>query len=464
MTELWQASATTIAARVRARDTSAREECEAAIARMQAVNPAINAVVDETAEAALAEADSIDAALARGEPVGPLAGVPTTVKVNIDYAGRPTTNGLRTQADLVAPQDSPVVSNLRAAGAVVIGRTNTPAFSLRWFCRNSLHGQTLNPHDAAITPGGSSGGAGSAVAAGIGAVAHGTDIAGSIRYPAYVNNVHGLRPTTGRVAAANLSGADRTMGAQLTAVSGPLARSIADLRVSLAAMAAPDLRDPWHMPAALEGPPVPRKAALAVAPDGMEVAPEVQAAVISAAAALAEAGVEVEEVPLPPLREAARLNIELWMADFGVAGGPKLAAEGDPDAIFVAEQMMRIAGPEADAMRALQRRLGLLREWQLFLAEWPIVLLPVSGEAPFANNSDVASPEDFDRIYAAQMLQVGLPALGLPALSVATGTPGKPMGVQLLGPRFREDLLLDAGAIIEAAHPPIRPVDPFVVG
>ncbi|MDF2232449.1 amidase family protein [Albimonas sp. CAU 1670] len=464
MTELWRASATTIAARVRSRDTSAREECEAAIARMRAVNPALNAVVDETAEAALAEADAVDAALARGEDVGPMAGVPVTVKINVDYAGRPTTNGLKTQADLIAPEDSPVVSNFRRAGAVVIGRTNTPAFSLRWFCRNSLHGQTLNPHDASITPGGSSGGAGSAVAAGIGAVAHGTDIAGSIRYPAYANGVHGLRPTTGRVAAANLSGADRTMGAQLTAVSGPLARRIADLRTSLAVMSMEDLRDPWRMPAPLDGPPVPRKAAMCVAPDGMKVAPEVEAAVVSAAAALAEAGVEVEEVPLPPLRETARLNIELWMADFGSAGVPKLLAEGDPDASFVAEQMMRIAGPNADAMAALQRRLGLLREWQLFLQDWPIVLLPVSGEAPFANNSDVASPEDFERIYEAQMLQVGLPALGLPALAVATGTPGRPMGVQLVGPRFREDLLLDAGAIIEAAHPPIQPVDPFVVG
>lgn len=464
MTELWQASATAIAARVRARDTSAREECEAALARMEAVDPALNAVVDATAEAALAEADAVDAALARGEDVGLLCGVPTTVKINVDYAGRPTTNGLRLQKNLVAPEDNPVVSNLRRAGAVIIGRTNTPAFSLRWFTRNSLHGQTLNPHDSSLTPGGSSGGAGSAVAAGIGAIAHGTDIAGSVRYPAYACGVHGLRPTLGRIPAANLSGADRTMGAQLTAVSGPLARRIVDLKPALAAMATEDLRDPWRMPAPLDGPPVPRRVALCVAPDGMKVAPEVEAAVRDAARALEAAGLEVREMELPPLREAAVLNLALWMADFGVAGVPKLAPEGDPDAIFVARRMLDIAAPASDPMAALQARVGLIRKWQLFLEDWPLALLPVSGEAPFANNSDVASEADFARIFEAQMLQLGIPALGLPALTVATGRPGKPMGVQLLGRRFREDVLLDAGRIIEAAHPPILPVDPFVAG
>ncbi|SDX87716.1 amidase [Albimonas donghaensis] len=463
MAELWQASAAVIAARVRSRETSAREECEAAIARMQAVNPAINAVVDETAEAALAEADAVDAKLARGEEPGPLAGVPCTVKINIDYAGRPTTNGLKLQKDLTAPEDSPIVSNLRAAGGVVIGRTNTPAFSLRWFARNSLHGTTLNPHDRTLTPGGSSGGAGSAVAAGIGAVAHGTDIAGSIRYPAYACGVHGLRPTLGRVPAANLSGADRSIGAQLTAVSGPLARTIDDLRISLAAMSAEDLRDPWRMPAPLTGPAVPRRVALCLAPDGMKVDPEVTEALKGAAAALSDAGWEVDEIAPPSIAEAQRINIALWMLDFSVNGTPKLAPEGDPDAIFCAAQMMKIA-EGSDPVKALQDRIPLLRAWQMFLEDWPVLLCPMSGEAPFENNSDVRSEADFARIYAAQMTQVGLPALGLPALSVSTGRPGRPMGVQLVGRKFREDVLLEAGAAIEAAHPPIRPVDPFAAG
>jgi len=136
---------------------------------------------------------------ARGEALGPLAGVPVTVKVNVDQAGFATTNGLKIQRNLIAAEDNPVVANLKKAGAVIIGRPNTQAFSLRWFTRNGLHGHTKNPHDPTLTPGGSSGGAAAAVAAGIGAIAHGTDIGGSIRYPAYACGVHGLRPTLGRV-------------------------------------------------------------------------------------------------------------------------------------------------------------------------------------------------------------------------------------------------------------------------
>mgnify|MGYP006269164153 CR=1 FL=1 len=460
--DLWSMPATAIAALVRARRVSAREATESALARLEAVNPAINAVVDCDPDAALAEADRRDAALATGADPGPLAGVPVTVKVNVDMAGWATTNGLRVQRDLIAPEDSPVVANLRRAGAVVIGRTNTPAFSIRWFTRNGLHGDTLNPQDAGLTPGGSSGGAGAAAAAGIGAVAQGTDIAGSIRYPAYACGLHGLRPSLGRVAAVNLSAPDRTLGAQLTAVAGPLARSIDDIAAALAAMAAPDARDPWWMPAPLDGPPVPRRAALAAAPEGLAVSPEIETALRSAATALEAAGWTVEEVAPPPLRDAARINMALWMHEFRTNGLPKLTAEDDPDARIVAPLLMEIAERAGDPMAALQQRAGLLRAWQRFLADWPVLLCPVSAEPPFPAHLDLEGPEAFARTFEAQLLQVALPALGLPGLSVSTGTPGAPMGVQLVAGRFREDLLLAAGRAIEAAAPPVRPVDPFV--
>ncbi len=148
MTELWRLTATDLAARIRRREASAREAATSALARLDAVNPRINAVVAHDPAEALAAADAVDAALARGEEPGPLAGVPVTVKVNTDQEGWPTTNGLRLQEGLAAAQDNPVVANLRRAGAVIIGRTNTPAFSLRWFTRNALHGATRNPRDA----------------------------------------------------------------------------------------------------------------------------------------------------------------------------------------------------------------------------------------------------------------------------------------------------------------------------
>ena len=205
MSDLWRLSAVELAALVRKREVSAVQAAQSALQRLDAVNPAINAVVDHRPEDVLAQAAEVDAAISRGEDPGLLAGVPVTVKVNVDQAGFATTNGVRLQKDLIAERNSPVVDNLRRAGAVILGRTNTPAFSLRWFTGNVLHGDTRNPRNPALTPGGSSGGAASAVAAGIGHLAHGTDIAGSIRYPAYACGVHGLRPSLGRVAAYNAS-------------------------------------------------------------------------------------------------------------------------------------------------------------------------------------------------------------------------------------------------------------------
>ena len=171
MSELWRHTAVDLRRMLGEGRVSAVEITESTLERLAAVNPSINAVVREMPEEALAAARAIDAAIAHGEDPGPLAGVPVTVKENVDQEGFATTNGLRLQRDLVAREDSPVVANLRRAGAVIVGRTNTPAFSLRWFTRNSLHGHTLNPRNRAITPGGSSGGAAAAVASGIGAMA-----------------------------------------------------------------------------------------------------------------------------------------------------------------------------------------------------------------------------------------------------------------------------------------------------
>jgi len=386
-----------------------------------------------------------------------MAGIPVTVKVNADQAGFATTNGLRLQRDLIATDDSPVVANLRRAGAIIIGRTNTPAFSLRWFTRNLVHGETVNPRDPALTPGGSSGGAAVAVATGMGPIGHGTDIAGSIRYPAFACGVHGLRPSLGRVPAFNASGPDRMIGAQLMAVSGPIARSIPDLRLALHAMAARDTRDQWWMPVPLEGPVVPRRLALCLEPEGMVVDPALKSALHGAADLAAAAGWQVDEMQIPPLREAVALQLRLWLAEMRRTGGAAIYAEGDPDAIFVYENLGRHA-PETDLngfMDIFPARARLVRLWRAFFASHPVLLCPVSGELPFANHRDVASQADFDAVIEAQTPQIGLPLLGLPGLSVTTGAKGTtPVGVQLVADQFREDLLFDLGRIIGAAIPP----------
>jgi len=464
MTELWRLTATETAARVASREVSAREVTQAAMERLAAVNPRINAVVQEMPEQALAAADAVDAAIARGENPGPLAGVPVTIKVNVDQQGFATTNGLRIQQDLVATEDNPVVANMKKAGAVIIGRTNTPAFSLRWFTRNSLHGHTLNPRDPSLTPGGSSGGAASATAAGIGAIGHGTDIGGSIRYPAYACGIHGLRPTLGRVPAWNPSGPERAVGAQLMAVSGPMARSIADIRLSLAAMAAEDLRDPWWVPAPLEGPAYPKRAALCVRPEGLNTSPEVEHALRDAALRLQAAGWSIVETACPPLREPAALQAMLWLAESRRGLNAALEREGDPDASFVFAQMEALcAQPDLNSFQdALQARAGFTRQWQAFLKNYPVLLVPVCAELPFPDLLDVESPEGFRRAMEAQLTQVGLPLMGLPGLTVATGQAksGAPVGVQLIAGRYREDVLLDAGAVIEAGGPAVSVAEP----
>lgn len=453
MTDSFSWQAVDIAAQVRAGEITAARVARDHLDRIEAVNPGLNAIVQHDPDAALQAAKAVDAALARGDDPGPLAGVPVTIKVNVDQAGCATTNGLTLQCDLIAQSDSPVVSNLRSAGAVIVGRTNTPAFSMRWFTDNGLHGRTLNPRNAALTPGGSSGGAASAVAAGMCAIAHGTDIAGSIRYPAYACGLQGIRPTLGRVPARNASGPDRLLGAQLMAVSGPIARSVADTRMALTAMAVGSTEDPWWVPAPLEAGALPRRVGLIAAPDGMPVAPEVTEALDRAAAALRAAGWHVDAVSGPGFRKAADINAQLWMAEARYTTD-MIAREGDAAAQFVFARMTADS-PEMDLpalMEALRARVGVQRDWARFLADYPVVLCPSSGTLPFEQDLDIRSEADFDRVMEAQLIQRALPTLGMPGLAVSTGMAGDaPCGVQLIADRFREDVLFRAGAVIEAA-------------
>src|SRR5262249_35740158 len=296
VTELWRLPATELAHLVRTRKASAREAAEAALQRLDAVNPKLNALVAHQPELVRQRADAIDRMVAGGEDPGPLAGVPVTTKINVDQAGFATSNGTRLQKDLVARFNSPVVDNLLRAGAVILGRSNAPAFALRWFTSNLLHGSTRNPRASSLTPGGSSGGAAAAVASGIGNLAHGTDIGGSIRYPAYACGVHGLPPSLGRVPAYNASSPHHGLGPHLMAVAGPIGRTIAELRAGLVAMSAPDPRDPWWMPAPLAGPAAPHHAALCLRPGGLPIVAEVEAALRDAARRLSDAGWSVEEI------------------------------------------------------------------------------------------------------------------------------------------------------------------------
>ena len=464
MQDLWRLSATDLASLIRSKKVSATEAATAALARLDAVNPKITAVIDHKPAEVLAQASAIDAAIGRGEDTGLLGGVPVTVKVNVDQQGFATTNGLKLQRDIVATSNSPVVDNLRKAGAVILGRTNCPAFSYRWFTTNQLHGDTKNPRDPGITPGGSSGGAGAAVAAGIGHIAHGTDIAGSIRYPAYACGVHGLRPTIGRIPAFNAALPERPIGPQISAVSGPLARTIGDIRIALAAMSTGDFRDPWWVPAPLEGPAVPKRVAMCLNPDGLDPVPEVKAAVADAGKRLARAGWIVEEISAtPPLREPAELQTRLWLGDGYEAQLEMAEREGDPGALACLRGNRAKVFPfdGAALSKALTRRATLTREWMAFFEQYAVLLMPVSGELPFPDQLDRRDDASFARVWHAQLTQIAIPFMGLPGLTVSTGLVGRiPVGVQLVSGRYREDLCLAAGEAVEAGGTPSAVIDP----
>jgi amidase len=464
MSDLWRLSASQTANLIRLGKLSATEAAEAALARLDQVNPILNAVVDCRPDEVLARAKAVDEGLTRGAAPGPLTGVPVTIKVNIDQAGHATTNGLTANRNLIAEHNNPVVDNLLAAGAVIVGRTNTPAFSCRYFTSNRLHGRTFNPRDRKLTPGGSSGGAAAAVAAGIGAIGHGNDIGGSIRYPAYACGIHGLRPSVGRVPTFNASGPERTLGSQIMSVQGPLARTIQDIRLGLLALAVEDARDPWWSPAPPQDGYNPQLAAVCLRPDGLEIAPEVEKTLLDSADRLRDAGWTVELVDtVPPLREAALLQPQIWVGA-GVADYVADArAEGDEGAIVAMEGMAELVGDMTlkGYSDLLTRRATLVRAWQLFLQRYPVVVLPVSADLPFEDDFDLPAKGGFRQVFDKQIVLAGLPVIGVPALSVATGMVGRaPVGVHVVAGRFREDLCLAAGEALEARGTPPMPIDP----
>ena len=464
--ELWQLDATDLAHLVRTGRASAREAVQSCLSRMDAVNPALNAVVRRLDDEALAAADAADAARARGEALGLLHGVPVTTKVNVDQKGHPTDNGVVAYKDLIATEDSPVVANLKHAGAIVIGRTNAPAFSMRIFTDNALHGRTLNPLDPAITPGGSSGGAGASVATGIGAIGHGNDIGGSVRIPATCCGIVGLRAGFGRIPAFNMTApGGRPMGGQLMSVQGPHTRTVRDARLALAAMARGDRRDWKWADMPLQGPAPARPIRVALMPQvpGGVTHPAQAEAVRAAGRHLAAAGYQVDEV-LPPDVERV---IELWhrICVTDVFGGlwPLMQTVGDPDGVASMGAWLSLHQPTdlAGYVGALTERDAMQLRWLAWFEQWPLLVTPVLCDLPPGHGSDV-NPEGQRAVLSSMRSALVAPLLGLPGLAVPVGWHGRLRpGVQIMATRWREDLCLDAGEVIEAAEGMVGAVDPL---
>ena len=469
--ELWRWSATDLAHGIRTRLISSREAVESCLDRIEEVNPVLNALVEVHAEEALAAADQADLAVKKGDPLGALHGVPVSTKVNVDQAGHVTTDGVVAFKDNIAEKDSPPVANLRKAGAVIVGRSNTPAFSFRWFTNNDLHGRTLNPWDKNRTPGGSSGGAASAVSSGMMPIGHGNDIGGSVRHPAYACGITGIRPTMGRIPGwAGPPNGDQALSTQLMATDGPLARSVADLRLALQSMSEFDPRDPLHASVPLIGVPLQKPIRVGLLRDVGVATPSatVNQALNEAADQLTEAGYVVEEVSLPLFAEAYRLWYLLVLEDFrtNISLVDQYGDEGMKKAAFNyfanAKEWWGENPGLTDYIKGYARRGTLIVQLQEFLQKYPLLLMPVSAEQAFEQDEDIKSVESMRRVMDAQWSMIAIPVLGFPAISVPTSVAdGLPVGVQLLGRRFREDTLFDAAEVIEANAQIQTPINPM---
>ncbi|MFM9370725.1 amidase [Streptomyces sp. Da 82-17] len=465
---LWRLTATAQAAAVREGRVGAVELIDSHLERIAAADPQVNAVTQLLAEQARASAAELDRRRAAGEELGPLAGVPFTVKETTAVEGVPTTYGTPRFRELVAPADAPPVARLRAAGAIPIGHSNMPTLILAGMHpRSELFGETLSPWDPEVTPGGTSGGDGVAVATGMAALGLGNDSGGSIRIPAQFCGVAGLKPTTGRFPADHrmVGPDDPGPASQQLVVDGPLARTVRDLRAAYEVLAGADPRDPRALPVPAYGPalPGPVKVAVVADPGGQGVHPAVRGAVESAALALRDAGYDVREVDdVPRLDEALDAYGRITLTEFSAAWPVVRTLLGDGGDRYIQLAMDRTEPASVpEFMKLMGTWLNIRRSWAEFLDTYPLLLGPVFTEPPVEPGLESRDADGRDRVARGMRLCTATSFVGVPGVAVPTGVvDGLPAGVQIVGRAFREDLCLDAAQAIEDRLGVLTPLDP----
>lgn len=445
-----------LAAAIRDRKTSAVEALDAHLAQIDQHNEAVNAVINLDREGARERAKKADAALARGDVLGPLHGVPFTLKDTHETAGMKTTVGFPPFADHVAKADSPVVARLKASGGILMAKTNVATMLGDWQSDNPLFGRTSNPWNLTRTSGGSSGGAAAAVATGMAPFDIGTDMQSSIRLPAAFCGIYGLKPTEHRV---SLAGAFPDPGAaarsvRLMSCLGPLARSVDDLALIYEIIAGPDGADTDLEPVPVDAMPKLdlKTLRIAVAPSfaGFPVASDISVAIESVAKRLLSAGVIVEEAKLP------ELDLHDDLEQGGALIGMMLeAAQPEPP-----EQPT----PVSRWFEALARRDRSILAWDRFFENCDALLCPVAMTTAFPH-CEPGTPIDVDGQEQSYWM---LPAYGAvfnysghPALTIPCGqdSDGLPIGLQLVGKRWSEARLLGIAKAMEPLtdgfrHPP----------
>ncbi len=461
---LWKRTAGDLASLIARREVSSREVVEAHLERIATVNPAINAMPTVLEKDALDGAHRVDHAIANGEQGGVLHGVPFSIKTNIDLVGSPTTNAVPMLANAMPSLDDPAVARMKAAGAIPIGRTNMPDMGLRLHTDSALYGLTRNPWNLGRTVGGSSGGEAAALATGMSPIGLGNDIGGSLRNPAFCCGVASLKPSFGRIPhASSIEPASGVLASQMMLVQGPMARTVADLRLSLGILAGPDPRDPNSFPAPLRGPAAstPIRVAVVTHPAGGTTAPSIREGVRAAGTALEASGYHVEEVA-PPMLEAAIETWGRWLSwELGTLREQlSTVMSGDAYAFFAAFSGLFGTPTYADGVALMQTRHEIARAWSAFFADYPIIVGPTWCEPQFAHGYDIANASSAAEIVNLMRFVTPMNLLGLPVVCIPTGiSDGLPTGVQVIGDRFREDLCLDAAALIEQHLGTLTPID-----
>jgi Asp-tRNA(Asn)/Glu-tRNA(Gln) amidotransferase A subunit family amidase len=456
-------SASDMAEHIRKRDISPVELAETHLAKIERLNPKLNAFVHVDSTRVRLEALAAESAVSQrktsGRPLGPLHGVPISIKSSLEVADLRCESGTRLRAGFIATHDAPLVARLKNAGAIVLGVTNTPELLMAWETDNLLYGRTNNPWDLERTPGGSSGGEAAAIAAGMSAGGVGSDGGGSIRVPAHFSGICGLKPTPGRIPSTGhypVSGGPFA----LLGVVGPMARTVADLKVLFEVMQGPDDGDTCAAPVPLRWPSHEEARKLKVGyfeDDGRTpVTPETRAAVRTAADALRRAGFEVEPFRPAGLEEAR----ELWRKFFIVSGGMLIrpmfrGREHDVSPILKQFLEMSAAEPPLTAETLLDawiRRDSLRAEFFAQMREYPILLCPAAAIPAFRHSERSWEIEGktvnyFDAWSYTEWFNL----LGNPAAVVPVGhsPEGLPVGVQIVGRPWEEEQVLTVAAALE---------------
>ena len=453
MDELIYASATSLARAIREKQVSSFEVVEAFLHRIEAVNPQLNAVVQLNAEPALTQAKQADLALARGEIIGLLHGVPITVKDSFDTEGIISTAGTKGRASYIPQQDATAVARMRSAGAILLGKTDLPELSLAYEFNNLIYGRTNNPYDLSRTPGGSSGGESAIIAAGGSPLGLGTDGFGSIRLPAHFCGIAGLKPTSGRIPFTGLLPHGFGASAKLRHV-GPMARYVEDLILTLPILSGIDWRDPATIPMPLDDLGKVELKGLRVAfyTDNGIVTPtyEIIRAVRTAVHALVDAGAIVEEARPAGIEQSYELFRDLFAADGGAGVQRLLQMAGTTEIHPFVQQFGEILRPHALTTAEFG---GLLVRWDMFrstllsfIEKYDVIICPVCATPAWRHSSTITEEQFVAGSYSMTYNLTGWPAV---AVRIGTSPEGLPIGVQVVARPWREDVALAVAQHLE---------------